>query len=172
MVGRSEASREIVRLLPAVAINLRLAALFDLEAVDLTANQMLALMLVSSAPDRKMKAGEMAGRLGISLPASTALVDRLVTAGVVARSQGDDRRVVWVSITDEGLALLERLATGLERRIDLAMEESDPDTVDSIVEGMRRVASFADLMIEPSSRSHELSAEAPNPPDQREQAPP
>jgi DNA-binding MarR family transcriptional regulator len=172
MASRSEASREIVRLLPAVAINLRLAALFDLEAVDLTANQMLALMLVSSAPDRKMKAGEMAGRLGISLPAATALVDRLVTAGVVARSQGRDRRVVWVSITDDGLALLERLAAGLERRIDVTMENSDPAAVDSIVEGMRRVASFADLMIEPGSRSHENSPGAPKPPDQRGQAPP
>ena len=156
-------------MLPAVAINLRLAALFDLEGVDLTANQMLALMLVNSAADRKMKAGEMAGRLGISLSAATALVDRLVAAGVVARSQGGDRRVVWVSITDEGLALLERLAAGLERRIDVVIEHSDAATLDALVEGLRRVATFADLMVEPAPRASEKPPDAP---DQREQAPP
>ena len=149
-------------MLPAVAINLRLAALFDLEGVDLTANQMLALMLVNSAADRKMKAGEMAGRLGISLSAATALVDRLVAAGVVARSQGGDRRVVWVSITDEGLALL-------ERRIDVVIEHSDAATLDALVEGLRRVATFADLMVEPAPRASEKPPDAP---DQREQAPP
>jgi DNA-binding MarR family transcriptional regulator len=151
MVTKNAASREIVSLLPHVAIGLRLAALFDLEAVDLTANQLLALMLVSSAPDGRMRAGEIASRLGISLPAATALVDRLVGAGVVARSQGDDRRVVWVSATDEGRGLLARLTEGLERAIDVAIEQySDQATVDGLVEGMRRVASFADRMGETS----------------------
>ena len=169
MVSRSEASREIVRLLPAVAINLRLAALFDLEGVDLTANQMLSLLLVNTAPERKMKAGEIANRLGISLPAATALVDRLVAAGVVARSQGGDRRVVWVSITDAGLALLERLRQGRERRIDVVIEHSDTAGLDSLVDAMRQVASFADQITEPAAHASQSS---PNAPDQREQAPP
>jgi len=146
MVSKAEASREIVRLLPAVAINLRLAALFDLEAVDLTANQFLTLLLVRSATDGRMKAGEVAARLGVSLPAATALVDRLVAAGVVARSQGNDRRVVWVSITDDGQALLTRLGDGLERRIRAVVDEADQATLEALVEGMRRVASFADLI--------------------------
>ncbi len=154
MVTRSEASREIVRLLPNVAIGLRLATLFDLEAVDLTANQLLALMLVSSAPDGRMKAGEIAARLGISLPAATALVDRLVAAGVVARSQREDRRVVWVSATDQGLGLLGRLTEGLERAIDAAIEQyPDQATLDSLVEGMRRVASFAERIGEAGAES-------------------
>ena len=161
MVTKHEASREIVRLLPNVAIGLRLAALFDLEAVDLTANQLLALMLVSSAPDGRMRAGEIASRLGISLPAATALVDRLVGAGVVARSQGEDRRVVWVSATDQGLGLLARLTEGLESAIDAAIEQyPDQATLDSLVEGMRRVASFAEQMGEAGAESG--SARHPN----------
>jgi DNA-binding MarR family transcriptional regulator len=152
MVTRNEASREIVRLLPNVAIGLRLASLFDLEAEDLTANQLLALLIVSSAPDGRMKAGEIAARLGISLPAATALVDRLVGAGVVARSQGEDRRVVWVSATDEGRGLLGRLTEGLEKAIDTAIEQyPDQATLDGLVEGMRRVASFAEHMGEASA---------------------
>ena len=112
MVTRSEAAREIVMLLPRVAFSMRLAALFDLEAVDLTANQLLALLFISSAPEGRIKAGEIAARMGISLPAATAVVDRLVAAGVVARSQGEDRRVVFVSVTETGLGLLARLTEG------------------------------------------------------------
>jgi DNA-binding MarR family transcriptional regulator len=169
MATGSEASREIVRLLPTVAISLRLATLFDLEAVDLTANQMLTLLLVSSAPDGRMKAGEMAARLGISLPAATALVDRLVSAGVVARSQGEDRRVVWVSTTEAGQGLLTRLTEGLERAIDAAIEQyRDQATLDGLVEGMRRVASFADRIgdyAESGSARHPTATDSQPPPE-------
>jgi len=164
MVTKAEAAREIVRLLPAVAINLRLATLIDREAVDLTANQILALQLVGSAPDGRMKAGSVADRLGVSSQAATALVDRLVAAGVVARSQGDDRRVVWVSLTATGRGLLTGLAVGLEKVIAAAIEESedDPATLDALVDGMRRVARFADRIGEPHGRpgSLELAVEA------------
>jgi DNA-binding MarR family transcriptional regulator len=149
MVNRSEASHEIVQLVPAVAINLRLATLFDLETVDLTANQILTLLLVKSAEGGRMKSGEIASRLGISLPAATALVDRLVASGVVARSQGEDRRVVWIAVTDEGAALLTRLGEGLEKRIDAVIADSDPAALDALVEGLRRVATFADRIGEP-----------------------
>lgn len=144
MVSKDEAAKEIVRLLPAVAFNLRLGALFDLESVDLTTNQLLALILVRMAPDGRLKAGEIASRLDVSLPAATALVDRLVAAGVVTRSQGKDRRVVWVAISGKGLEMLTRLGEGLERRIEASMEDSDAAALEALVESMRRVASFAD----------------------------
>jgi DNA-binding MarR family transcriptional regulator len=144
MVTQAEASQEIVRLLPAVAMNLRLAALFDLEATDLTANQLLTLMLVSSAPEDRMKTGEIARRLEISLPAATALVDRLVSAGVFQRSQGQDRRVVWVSVTEAGRDLWGRLWAGVESRIDASIDGMEPASLDALVEAVRRVASFAD----------------------------
>ena len=117
MFDQTKASLEIVRLLPTVAMNLRLAALFDLEAADLTANQVLTLLVVTAADGGRMKTGEIANRLEISFPAATALVDRLVVAGVFARSQGEDRRVVWISVTESGQGLVSRLRTGLASRI-------------------------------------------------------
>lgn len=144
MDRRSEAAREIVALLPVVAVNLRLTSLFDLQGIDLTANQLFALNLIALAPDSRMRAGEIAGRLGISSQAGTALVDRLVGVGVVARSYGEDRRVVWVSVTDEGRRLLEGLATGLQKLIEEAVESTyDAATLEGLLEGMRRVANFA-----------------------------
>lgn len=160
MLTRRDAVREVVRLLPAVAVNLRLGALMDLEGVDLTANQLIALELVALAPEGRMKAGEIAGRLGISSQAATALVDRLVAAGVVTRSHGEeshgeDRRVVWVSLTDAGRGLVARLAAGLENVIEAALDTGyDPATLDGLVDGMRRVADFADRIGEPHVRSN------------------
>jgi DNA-binding MarR family transcriptional regulator len=154
MVAKSEAAREIVRLLPAVAINLRLATLMDLDGIELTANQLLALQLVALAPDGRMKAGEIAGRLGISSQAGTALVDRLVSAGVANRSHGEDRRVVWVYVTDAGRELLNGLEAGLEKLIGAALETGyDAATLDGLLEGLRRVASFADRIGDPLARS-------------------
>ncbi|MGA2514776.1 MAG: MarR family transcriptional regulator [Candidatus Limnocylindrales bacterium] len=168
MVARSKAAREIVELLPAVAINLRLATLMDLDGIDLTANQLLALQLVALAPDGRMKAGDIAGRLGISSQAGTALVDRLVSAGVVDRSHGEDRRVVWVSVTDAGRELLNGLAAGLEKLIGDALETGyDAATLDGLVEGLRRVASFADRIGDPAARSsprHRRATASPPPP--------
>lgn len=143
MISQAEAAEEIVRLLPAVVMDLRLAALFDLEATDLTANQLLTLMLVSSAPEGRMKAGEIAGRLEISSPAATALVDRLVSAGVFERSQGKDRRVVWVSVTEAGQGLWGRLQAGLESRVRASIDGTEPESLEALVEAIRRVASFA-----------------------------
>ena len=132
-----------MRLLPEVAVDLRLAAMFDLEAVDLTANQVLTLSVVATAEGGRMKAGKIASRLAVSFPAATALVDRLVTAGVFERSRGKGRRVVWVSLSESGQELASRLRDGLASRIDVALGGMDPASQDALVGALRRVAHFA-----------------------------
>ncbi|MEM7626668.1 MAG: MarR family transcriptional regulator [Planctomycetota bacterium] len=53
---------------------------------------------------------EVADRLVTRVPDITRLVDRLIKAGLAQRCRGDiDRRVVVVSITDAGQALLSKL---------------------------------------------------------------
>lgn len=154
MVTKAEAAQEISRLLPSVAVYLRLAALLDLEAAELTANQVLTLIVVSTAENGRMKAGEVASRLAISFPAATALVDRLVVAGVLERSQGADRRVVWVSLTEAGRGLVSRLRAGLQTRIDSVVEEMQPAAVEAVLDALHRVAGFVELIDDPDqSRS-------------------
>ena len=155
MVDQAEASQEISRLLPSVAVYLRLAALFDLEAADLTANQVLTLIVVSTAENGRMRAGEVANRLAISFPAATALVDRLVVAGVLERSQGADRRVVWVSLTEAGRGLVSRLRAGLATRIDGVVAKMEPAAVQALLDALQKVAGFVELMDD---------AETPRPP--------
>ena len=146
MLSKAEAAQEISRLLPSVAVYLRLAALLDLEAADLTANQVLTLIVVSTSENGRMKAGEVANRLAISFPAATALVDRLVVAGVLERSQGEDRRVVWVSTTEAGRGLVSRLRDGLQTRIDAVVAEMEPGAVEAVLDALHRVAGFVELI--------------------------
>jgi DNA-binding MarR family transcriptional regulator len=146
MVTRHEASQEISRLLPAVAVHLRLAALFDLEASDLTTNQVLALLVVAVSEGGRMKAGEIATRLGVSFPAATALVDRLVVAGALERAQGDDRRVVWISLTEAGNGIVARLRDGLESRIEFALSKTDAAEIQVLIDAVNQVASFVERM--------------------------
>ena len=146
MVSKAEAAQEISRLLPSVAVYLRLAALLDLEAADLTANQVLTLIVVSTAENSRMKAGEIASRLDISFPAATALVDRLVVAGVLERSQGEDRRVVWFSLTEAGRGLVSRLRAGLQARVDGVVAEMEPAAVQAVLDALHRVAGFVEMI--------------------------
>lgn len=65
-----------------------------------------------------MAAGALAGRLAVSRPAITTLVDGLVARGLVDRSPvaGDRRRVDHV-LTDAGLAALDRGDAAVERAL-------------------------------------------------------
>ncbi len=56
---------------------------------------------------RPMTMGELAERVLITRPTVTRLVGRLVDQGLIVRSQGpEDRRTVWVALSDEGRARL------------------------------------------------------------------
>src|SRR5690349_6540758 len=66
------------------------------------------MLLVHGLPgSAKPTIREIAARLCIQHHSTVELVDRLETAGMVARSQGgDDRREVWVRLTTTGRRLL------------------------------------------------------------------
>jgi DNA-binding MarR family transcriptional regulator len=103
----------------------------------------MTLLLVGHAEGGRVRAGEVARRLSISAASATALVDRLVEAGMLVRSRGDDRRVVWISVSASGQALLDRLRAGAITRISAVLARADPDARDAVVASLRRVATFA-----------------------------
>lgn len=64
--------------------------------------RILLRTLVNEGP---YQVSEVAALLGVTLSASTGLVDRLVKAGLATRERDQkDRRVVWVKVTPEGAA--------------------------------------------------------------------
>ena len=70
--------------------------------LDLTMPQLKMLFVVDLLGPVPM--GQLAARLGISLPTATGLIDRLVEAGLARREHDErDRRVVLVGTTAEAV---------------------------------------------------------------------
>lgn len=65
---------------------------------------------------KSLPSGEIAGRMVTRVPDVTRLIDRLASAGLVERERSEqDRRVVRVAITAEGMSLLRRLDAPVNR---------------------------------------------------------
>ncbi|MEC5293824.1 MULTISPECIES: MarR family winged helix-turn-helix transcriptional regulator [unclassified Aurantimonas] len=89
------------RILRATELNARSLA----RETGLTTPQLIVLEIVASADRVTSKA--IAKRAGVGQATATSLVDKLVAQGLVTRTRGvQDRRVVWVSATGSGRALL------------------------------------------------------------------
>lgn len=77
----------------------------------ITGSQFFVLKKINSK--NRMTVSEVADQLAVSLSAITALVDRLVKAGLVVRSRDDqDRRLVWLQVTDNGREVLRKCTEG------------------------------------------------------------
>lgn len=135
---------EVVELVPALAVQLRLSGLFEAAGTGLTPSQILCALLVDQAEGRRLTAGHLARSLAMSGPSVTALVDRLVKAGLMARVRGDDRRVVWISLTERGAGTVDRLRQGLRDRISVVVEAMDGPARRSLLDALRQVTAFAD----------------------------
>ena len=78
---------------------------------DLTPQQYNALRLLSRAHPRAVPTLRLAGKLVSRAPDITRMLDKLAARGLVERERpADNRRVVEVRISSQGLALLKRLA--------------------------------------------------------------
>ncbi len=78
---------------------------------DLTAQQYNALRLLRAARPDGLRTLDLAARLVSRAPDITRLLDKLEQRGLVARTRPpENRREVWVAITQAGIALLDELA--------------------------------------------------------------
>ena len=94
----------------------------------LTAQQYNALRLLRAAHPEKVPTLSVAARLVSRAPDITRLLDKLAARGLIERERpADNRRVVNVGITAEGLALLDTLAADVrachERQLGHLSEE-------------------------------------------------
>jgi len=82
------------------------------EAVGLTPQQHQALLAIKGFPGReRVTNGELADRLQVRHHSVVGLVNRLEAQGLIFREQGEsDRREFYITLTERGAELLERLA--------------------------------------------------------------
>ena len=91
----------------------RLRALEDelFSRHDLTAQQYNALRLLRGVYPERLRTLDLAARLVSRAPDITRLLDKLEQRGLIERTRPpENRREVWVGITEAGLALLRELA--------------------------------------------------------------
>ncbi len=99
--------------------------LAEAEAGDVTLTQISALRYV--ARHAPTYVGRLSAGLGISFPAATKAVDRLVAKNLVdRRGDPDDRRKEGLAVTDEGRALLARVQTVRTQRLGGVLERMEP----------------------------------------------
>ncbi len=83
-----------------------------LEGTGLTYPQYITMLALWEDPQRAQAVGELGDKLGLDSGTLTPLLKRLAAMGYVTRSRDpEDERRVLVSLTAEGLALRERLAS-------------------------------------------------------------
>jgi DNA-binding MarR family transcriptional regulator len=111
------------------------------EERGLTLPQLRILFHLRAQPGTTTNA--VARRLGLTMPTVSGLVDKLCRAGLVERGQrADDRRVIPLSLTDEGRAVVGEIREGNRAYLDALAEhlgedlETTTEALERLVEGI------------------------------------
>lgn len=89
--------------------------------------------------------GELSRMLLVSNGNATAVVGRLEKEGLVRRTPSQtDRRTVFVTLTDAGLASFETLATEHEEQVNSLFSVLDDKDIDLLTDAMKRLTRRGD----------------------------
>ncbi|MBJ7599220.1 MarR family transcriptional regulator [Candidatus Nephthysia bennettiae] len=120
------------------------------QRLDLSMAQMKAVFVLHDLGP--LTIGGLAGRLGVGLPATSLLADRLVAGGLAERGRGEDsedRRRTVLRLSEPGEALAVRLRQGSSQLLASWLEQlSEPD-LESLARGLRALAEVASRSPEP-----------------------
>ncbi len=90
-----------------------------LSPFEITPAQYNVLRILRGSHPRALTCSEIGERLLDRTPDVTRLLKRLESADYVSRERSEnDRRVVYVSITEKGLALLARLQSSMDEHVE------------------------------------------------------
>jgi len=107
----------------------------------LTINEIHILEAVG--PDKPLSMGTVAHRLGISLPALTISVNRLVGKGYVERERLEsDRRKVMVQLTRKGRKAYEHHMAFHRKMVDAIVDDLDLGNLPVLVDALKRLRAF------------------------------
>ncbi len=120
-----------------------------MHASGLTMPQIVVLFALRRSP---ASISELAQRLRMSLPAMSQLVDRLVEAGLIARTEhAEDRRVRRASILPAGMRYLEQFGEMRYREIDEALRSLSDETRTLLAGALERVVAELERELEPEA---------------------
>ena len=109
----------------------------------LTTSQFLVLLSIGEAGE--LTIGGIARQVNLSQATVTSIVDRLADAGMLARQRGDDdKRKVFVRLTQAGIDLLERTPSGLQERFAQRFGRLDEWQQSMILAAVEHIATLMD----------------------------
>ena len=142
----SPAVRAFARILRAQAVTTRLLSAELQAAHGLTINDYEALMLLSTAPDQRMKRVDLARRLLLTPSGVTRLLEGLERAGLVERAEcASDLRVTYAQLTAAGRETLEAASCGHIASIRGLLEQHlSCDEIAQLVETLGKLPGVAE----------------------------
>jgi DNA-binding MarR family transcriptional regulator len=130
---------QVDRLLPEICKGLNAAVAADPEAAKCTFPQM-KVMAFLYYHDRST-VGEVAAGVGVSMPAASELLDRLVEDGWIERAANPaDRRQVLICLTPRARAFGNRLHVARREQIRSAMSRLDPAEHGALLRSIQALA--------------------------------
>ena len=88
-----------------------------------------------------MKMSEVRGRMIDPSPNTTRLMDRLLEKGAVERERcSEDRRVVYVRLSEAGSQLLDKMNQAMDslfKSVDGGLSKTEAETINSLIEKFR-----------------------------------
>jgi DNA-binding MarR family transcriptional regulator len=124
------------RLVPAVMRGLFAPPAEHSPLWDLPLPQLRALHILAHRGERTMR--EVAGCLGVAMSTATQIADRLERLALVERrADAADRRVVRLSLTEAGRAVMAEHARQRNERVAAAMERLTPEGREQVLLGLR-----------------------------------
>jgi DNA-binding MarR family transcriptional regulator len=114
------------------------------QRLDISMAQMKALFVLHDVGP--LTVGGLAGRLGVGLPASSLLIDRLVCGGLAERGRGEDaadRRRTVLRLSGAGETLALRLRQGSTQLLAGWLEQLAPADLEALERGLHALAEVA-----------------------------
>ena len=109
----------------------------------LTAPQLLVLQSIAATQEKTI--GDIAKAVSLSQATVTTIVTRLEGRGYLLRTRSEtDRRKVYVSLTEEGMALLANAPTALQEKFIQQFSAMDSWEQMMILSSLQRVAQMMD----------------------------
>jgi DNA-binding MarR family transcriptional regulator len=165
---RSDLLARIIELEPQMLRVLGPAQARDWVDVDLTMSQLKMIFVLSCAmgpgeASGGLRVGEVARRLGVTLPTVTAVMDKLVERGLVRRDDDPvDRRQHVCRLTGDGKALVHRLMAGRRAFTNALLEHMDDGELAAFLRGMQVLMAAAERL-RTSTASDRRTPPAPAP---------
>ncbi len=131
----SDAVYRIESLLRKVASTVRKQGRAILGDFDITPAQFDALVLASDG--RNLTIGDLSAKLGLAYSTTTDLVDRLERRNFVERSRDhEDKRVVRLSVSAEGDALIDRVLQTRRQYLGRVLSHSNSSEQDMLMQAL------------------------------------